>query len=171
MYNLNKDIITKLLHEAEEETKPAYAPKKSDTVDGRPKYGSRKEFFQRVWDRLHGNDEEAVTTSTQAGGIPEFDSSTVIAALSRDFSIPSIEVVRPIPMRHPIPFSSSDVPPPLCRDNHYDYIEGSCIGTQNLIDDKYRRVTIRGISLTSDKNKKRNCSAFASISEQNKKPR
>ena len=124
-----------------------------------------------MWDRLHGNDEEAVTTSTQAGGIPEFDSSTVIAALSRDFSIPSIEVVRPIPMRHPIPFSSSDVPPPLCRDNHYDYIEGSCIGTQNLIDDKYRRVTIRGISLTSNENKKCNCSAFASISEQNKKPR
>ncbi|KAL3804578.1 hypothetical protein ACHAW5_004581 [Stephanodiscus triporus] len=160
-----KDVITKLLHEAEEENKPAYAPKKSDTFDGRPKYGSRKEFFQRVWDRLHGNEEEAVSTSIQAGGIPEFDGSTVIAA------IPSIEVVRPIPMRHPIPFSSSDVPPPLCRDNHYDYIEESCIGTQNLIGDKYRRVTIRGISLTSNEYKKRHFSAFASISEQNKKPR
>jgi hypothetical protein len=158
------------LQEAEEEARPAYAPKKSDTIDGRPKYGSRKEFFQRVWDRLHGSDGQASTTSIQADGIPKFDDSTVIAAMNRGYSLPTNEVVRPIPIRHAIPFSSSDVSPPFCRDIHYDYSYGPCIGSQNLLDDKYRRVTIR-VSPTSNEIKKRPCSAFDSISGQSKKPK
>jgi hypothetical protein len=165
--HLFQDTISKLLQEAEEETRPAYAPKKSDTIDGRPKYGSRKEFFRRVWDRLHGSDSQASKTSTQADGIPKFDGSTAIAILSRGFSLPANEVIRPIPIRYAIPFSSSNVSIPLCRDIHYDYIDESCIGSRNLIDNKYRRVT----SSTPNEIKKRHFSAFDIISDQSKKPK
>jgi hypothetical protein len=152
-----QETISKLWQEAEEEARPAYAQKKSDTIDGRPKYGSRKEFFQRVWDRLHVSDGQA-STSTQPDGIPKFDGSTVIHVMSRGFSLLTNEVVRPIPIRHAVPFSSSDVSPPFCRDIRYDYSNGPCLGSQNLIDDKYRI-------------KKRNCIAFDSISGQSKKPK
>ena len=155
-----QNIISKLLNEAEEEAKPAYAPKSSDAVDGRPKYGSRKEFFQRVWDRLHGSDCQAAATSIQTEVIPEFDGSNLIGNSSHDLCYSANELVHPIP-RRPIPFSSSDVSSPSCCDIHYDNIEG--IETQNLIDDKYRRVTVRGNSLTSNEIKKRHFSAFATI--------
>jgi hypothetical protein len=144
---LFQNFISKHLHEAEEEAKPAYASKSSDAVDGRPKYGSRKEFFQRVWDRLHGGDSQAAATSTQTEVIPMYYSAN--------------ERVHPIPISHPIPFSSSDVSSSSYFDFHHDRVED--IETQNLFDDKYRRVTVCGNSLSSNGIKKRHSSAFASI--------
>ena len=34
------------------------------TFESRPRYGSRKVFFQRIWDRLHGTGDEKITPTT-----------------------------------------------------------------------------------------------------------
>ena len=173
LYLVFQNIISKRLQEAEEEAKPAYASKSSNDGDSRPKYGSRKEFFQRVWDRLHGSEGKA-TASTQTEVVPEFDGSTLITTSSND--VCNSELVHPIPIRYAIPFSSSDVSAPSCFDIHHDHIES--IGTQHLIDDKYQRVTVRDISPTSNETKTRHFSAFSTISgafptfsPQSKKPK
>ena len=59
-----QDVISTLFQEANEDTKPTYA---SSTVDdGRPKFGSRKMFFQRIWDRLHGCNDPAIPSTVKA---------------------------------------------------------------------------------------------------------
>ena len=40
--------------------------KAGDAMEVRPRYGSRKVFFQRVWDRLHGTTEEGSTTASSS---------------------------------------------------------------------------------------------------------
>ena len=140
------------MHTALEEDKPSYASKKSD--DGRPKYGSRKEFFQRVWDRLHGSDGHATNTSTQAGHIVEFGSMVMVAA-SPGFCVPINEVVLPSGSTHS----------PIFRPKPIRYARSFSIED----DDEYRSVTLRGITLELDSIQKRHRSAFANSSSKNKK--
>ena len=73
------------MQEAERTDKPAYAPRGSSGLDGRPKYGSRKEFFQRVWDRLHGTCSTMSTndvTTMETDAISDFG-SVASTAVSR----------------------------------------------------------------------------------------
>ncbi|KAL7465954.1 hypothetical protein ACHAXS_006264 [Conticribra weissflogii] len=72
-----KETVAALMREADNSDKPAYAPRGASESDGRPKYGSRKEFFQRVWDRLHGSSD---VTTMETDAISDFGS--VVTALS-----------------------------------------------------------------------------------------
>lgn len=152
--HLSQDFISKLVQAAKEEDKPSYASKKSD--DGRPKYGSRKEFFQRVWDRLHGH-----ATTVTLSGISEFDSRAIVTA-SPGFCVPINEVVLPSGSSHS----------PIVRPNPIKHVitssmDDSCIGS--IIDDEYNRGTICDISLELSNIKKRHSSAFTTVSTSRKK--
>ena len=123
-----RDIITTLAQEVEGNTKPVYATKSNLSAnedDDRPKFGSRKEFFQRVWDRLH-EPATAAPEPAEIGGTFKYDGS------SQGFTFfPTNKVVRPSPRRAP----STHVVAPS---------DVGIWGGPDLIDDKNRRVKIRG---------------------------
>lgn len=149
------------MHAAEEEDKPSYALKKSD--DGRPKYGSRKEFFQRLWDRLHGH----ATTVVASSGITEFDSRAIITASPR-FCVPINAVI--------LPSSGSSSQSPIVRPSPIQHnittsMDDSCIESIIDNDEHNNRGTICDISLELNNIKKRHSSAFTTVSTSRKKPK
>lgn len=149
------------MHAAEGEDKPSYGSKKSD--DGRPKYGSRKEFFQRLWDRLHGH----ATATVSSSGITEFDSRAIVTA-SPGFCVPINEVI--------LPSSGSSSHLPIARPNPIKHtitasMNDSCIGSIIDNDEHNNRGTIRDISLELNNIKKRHSSAFTTVSTSRKKPK
>jgi hypothetical protein len=148
---------------AEEEDKPSYASKKSD--DGRPKYGSRKEFFQRLWDRLHGH---ATSTTVSSNGITEFD-SRAIGTASPGFCVPINEEI--------LPSSGASSHSPIVRPNPINHatitssMDDSCIGSIIDNDGHNHGTTTRDISLELNNIKKRHNSAFTTVSTSRKKPK
>lgn len=152
------------MQEAHDDTKPAYAPKKSVADDGRPKYGSRKIFFQRIWDRLHGSCHamasiEALAATKERGAI------TMTTFGNRVF--------HPTPIRYAAPVSSHLPTYAFARiddDNTVSSDEESLSGLQELIDNKNRRITLRiqGNVFTMNESKKRT-GAFAAVVVSRKK--
>lgn len=115
--------------------KPVYATKSNPCSqdDDRPKFGSRKEFFQRVWDRLH--EPAAASSPAEIGGTFKYDGS------SQGFTFfPTNKVVRPSPRRAP---STHIVAP-----SEIGIWDGP-----DLFDNKNRRVIIRGSFLSPLKRK------------------
>ena len=143
-------FITSLAQEANEHSKPEYALKSSN--DGRPKYGSRKEFFQRIWGRLHGCDY--VIASTQC-----YDEPVMMTASHQDFSHPKNKMMfRPTPIRRVVPMSSNHASLRLDTNDEFDIVssddESLCM-SHDLFDDQNRRVTITGAIFSTNEGKKR----------------
>lgn len=60
------NVRRKVIQLQEEQVQREKSLKSSKETETRPKYGSRKIFFERVWERLHGNGDE----NGLEGGIP-----------------------------------------------------------------------------------------------------
>lgn len=65
---------------------------------GRPRYGSRKIFFQRIWERLHGEDviktmdaEQALATTQEGRNLMTFAPKQQPKVISSDTSVDSLE--------------------------------------------------------------------------------
>ena len=168
----------------------ANAPLGVPSDDTRPKYGSRKEFFQRVWDRLHGHPqghsklhEEDRTTfaeiSTEGVISDEHGDGSVVVTIASSGKDDSTTTVMMVPsslkkkmflpiVRQVVSVSSaSDAgsDESLRADEDYSLEEDIVVSSLNdvgfsvkeqgyvsptefLVDDKNRRVFIRGENLS-----------------------
>mmetsp|Transcript_7958 Transcript_7958/g.16649 ORF Transcript_7958/g.16649 Transcript_7958/m.16649 type:complete len:633 (+) Transcript_7958:87-1985(+) len=170
-----KETVAALLREADNSDKPAYAPRGASESDGRPKYGSRKEFFQRVWDRLHGS-SDATTMETDA--ISDFGS--VVTALSSNHQDSAISSLKKKLFHNPIQqvvsvssYSFDDEGSDVslhadesleCEDTDAEdavsssgtlhSVEDAISASKVLLDDKNRRITVSGHGLISRDHKR-----------------
>ncbi|KAL7533993.1 hypothetical protein ACHAXR_005574 [Thalassiosira sp. AJA248-18] len=109
-----KDAISSLLQDATEDSK------NSATDDGRRKYGSRKEFFQGIWDRLQVCGHATSSQQSNRSGL----TTSFLAG----------KAIRPSPIRIiPMDSNSCDI---------VSLEEDSCNSHGLLFDNKNRRVTV-----------------------------